>query len=76
MTGCGIMSSVWGMKLLCGSTVKVSIELPVATRHCRDMTEKWLKVTLNQNKQKNKQTETFLLKHALLILKCQTSDHE
>ena len=31
--------------------MKVSIELPVATRHRRDMTEKLLKVTLNPNKQ-------------------------
>ena len=30
------MSSVWGMILQWGSTIKVSIELPVATRHCRD----------------------------------------
>ena len=32
-----------------GSTIKVSIELPVATRHRRDMTEKLLKATLNPN---------------------------
>ena len=32
-------------------TIKVSIELPVATRRRRDMTEKLLKVTLNPNKQ-------------------------
>ena len=31
--------------------LRVSIELPVATRHLRDMTEKLLKVTLNLNKQ-------------------------
>ena len=29
----------------------MSIELPVATRHYRDMTEKLLKVTLNPNKE-------------------------
>ena len=29
----------------------MSIELPVATRHRRDMTEKLLKATLNPNKQ-------------------------
>ena len=29
--------------------MKVSIELPVATRHRRDMTEKLLKATLNPN---------------------------
>ena len=31
--------------------MKVGIELPVATRHRCDMTEKLLKATLNQNKQ-------------------------
>ena len=31
--------------------MKVSIELSVATRHRRDMTEKLLKATLNPNKQ-------------------------
>ena len=51
MTGCGIMSSVWGMILQCDSTIKVSIELPVATRHRRDMTEKLFKATLNPKKQ-------------------------
>ena len=45
------MSSVWGMILQWGSTIKVSIELPVATRHRRDMIEELLKATLNQNKQ-------------------------
>ena len=49
MTGCGIMSSVWDMILQRDSTIKVSIELPVATRHRRDMTEKLLKATLNPN---------------------------
>ena len=48
MTGCGIMSSVWGMALQCRNTIKVSI---FATRHRRDMTEKLLKATLNPNKQ-------------------------
>ena len=47
------MSSVWGKVLQWGSTIKVGIELPVATRHSRDMTEKLLKVTLNQNKHTN-----------------------
>ena len=37
------------MILQCGSTIKVSIELPVATRHHRDMTEKLLKAMLNPN---------------------------
>ena len=45
----GIMSSVWDMILQWGSTIKVSIELPVATRHRRDMTVKLLKATLNPN---------------------------
>ena len=36
------MPSVWDMILQWGSTLKVSIELPVATRHCHDMTEKLL----------------------------------
>ena len=49
VTGCGIMSSVWDMILQWGSTIKLSIELPVATRHRRDMTEKLLKATLNPN---------------------------
>ena len=43
------MSSVWEMILQWGSTIKVSIELPVATRHRRDMTEKMWKATLNPN---------------------------
>ena len=43
------MSSVWGMILQWGSTKKLSIELPVATRHRRDMTEKLVKATLNSN---------------------------
>ena len=51
MTGRGIVSSVWGMILQCRNTVKVSIELPVATRHHRYMTEKLLKATFNPNKQ-------------------------
>ena len=49
MTGCGVMSSVWDMILQCGSIIKVSIELPVATRHRCDMTVKLLKATLNPN---------------------------
>ena len=50
-TSCGIMSSVWGMILQWGSTIKVSIELPVATRHRRGMTENLLKATFKQKKQ-------------------------
>ena len=49
MTGCGIMPSVWDMILQCGSTIKVSIELPITTRHSRDMTEKLLKAMFNPN---------------------------
>ena len=45
------MSGVWGMILQWGSTIKVSTELPVETRHGRDMTEKLLKATLNLYKQ-------------------------
>ena len=45
------MSSVVGMTLQWGSTIKESIELPVSTRQHRDMTEKLLKATLDQNKQ-------------------------
>ena len=40
--------------------MKVSIELPVATRHRRDMTEKMLKATLNLNKQQQ-QLETLII---------------
>ena len=47
------MSSVLGMILQWESTSKVSIALPVSTRHCRDMTEKLLKATLILNKQQH-----------------------
>ena len=40
---------VWGMLLQWRSTIKVSTELPVTTRHPRDMTETLLKATLNPN---------------------------
>ena len=43
------MSSVLDMILQWGSTIKVSTELPVATRHRHDITEKLLKATLNLN---------------------------
>ena len=33
----------------CGSTLKVSIELPATSRHRRDMTERLLKATLSPN---------------------------
>ena len=39
------------MILQCRNTIKVSTELPVATRHRRNMTEKLLKATFNPNKQ-------------------------
>ena len=42
------MSSVWGI-FQCGSTLKVSIELPATSRHRRGMTERLLKVTLSWN---------------------------
>ena len=51
LTGCCIISSVWGIILQRGSSIKVNIELPVATRHHRDMTEKLLKAMLNPSKQ-------------------------
>ena len=40
-----------------GSTIKVSIELPVATRYRHDMTEKLLKVTLNPNSHTHTHTQ-------------------
>ena len=43
------MTSVWSMILQRGRTIKVSIELPVTTRHPRDMTERLLKATLYLN---------------------------
>ena len=54
------MSSVWGMKLQWGSTIKVSIELPVATRSLRDMAEKLLNATLNPDKQQQHKNVWFL----------------
>ena len=41
--------SVWGMIFQWVSTLKVSIELPVISRHRRDMTERLLKATLSPN---------------------------
>ena len=60
------VSSVWGMILQWGSTIKVSIELPVATRNRRDMTEKLLKATLNPNKQQQEQQDSVSLDNYLL----------
>ena len=48
------MWSVWSMILKWRNTIKMSIELPVTTRHRRDMKEKLLKAMLNQNKQQHK----------------------
>ena len=48
------MSCVGGLILQWGSTIKVSKELPVATRHRLDTTEKLLKATLNPNKQQQR----------------------
>ena len=62
-----IISSVFGMILQWGSTIKVSIELPVADRHCRDMTEKLLKVTLNRNKQQQQYWITALLTYKVQV---------
>ena len=45
------MSSIWDKIRQWGSTIKMSIELPVATRHRRDITEKLLKAVLDPNKQ-------------------------
>ena len=43
------------------STIKVSTELSVATRHRRDMTEKLLKVTFNPNKQQQEEMNINIL---------------
>ena len=43
------MSSVWSMIFQSGSTIKAIVDLPPAARHRRDMTEKLLKVMLNQS---------------------------
>ena len=48
------MLSIWGVILQWGSTIKVSIELPIAARHYCDMTEKLLEAMLNQNNQPTK----------------------
>ena len=44
------------MILQWGSTIKVSLELPVTTRHHHDMTEKLLIATFNPNKQHQHET--------------------
>ena len=45
------------MILQSASTIKVSTELPVASRHRRDITKKLLKATLNPNKQQQQQQQ-------------------
>ena len=50
VTGWIIKLCVWGMIFQWGSTLKVSIELPATSKHCRDMTERLLTATKNMNK--------------------------
>ena len=60
------------MILQAGSTIKVGIELPVATRHRCDMTEKLLKVMLNSNThthtQRTAKTLSLLGVHIILLV--------
>ena len=58
-----IFLSVWGMILQWGSTIKVSTELPAATRHRWDMTEKPEQITV---------TTTFFL--SVLMNRMSSSD--
>ena len=51
------MPSVWGMILQWGSTIKMSIELPAATRRRRDMTEKLLSDVKPEQTNNNKHFE-------------------
>ena len=44
-TGWNIISCHWGVIFQWGSTLKVSIELPITSRHRRNMTERLLKST-------------------------------
>ena len=46
----------------------MSIELPVVTRHRRDMTEELLKVTLNPNKQQQEASQAFLFAEFHLVI--------
>ena len=66
MTGCGIMSSVWGMILRRGSIIKVSIELLVATRHRHDMTEFFFKATVKP--EQTPTSDVILFMHVLKTL--------
>ena len=63
------MSSVWGMILQWGSTIKVSIEIPVATGHRRDMTEKLLKTTSNPNTHTHTHKENTSIKLSKFFFK-------
>ena len=54
------MPNVCEMIFQWGSTIKVGIELPAATRHRRDLTEKLLEAALNPNKQQQQQQNTYL----------------
>ena len=54
--------------------MKVSMELPVITRHRRDMTEKMLKVTLNPNKQQQQPSCKWSVKVKLAFLECMTQN--
>ena len=67
------MSRVWDMILQWGSTIKVSIELPVTTRHCRDMTEKLLKAMLNLNTHTHTHTVWYLV-GPFFYFKCANSE--
>ena len=66
------MSSVWGMILQWGSTIKVSTELPVATRHNHIMTEKLLKATLYPNKQQQMCLIFFYIRKMTVAAMCVT----
>ena len=52
------MPSVWDMTLQWGSTMKVSIELPAATRHRCDVTENLLKAMVTPNTHTHTHTHT------------------
>ena len=64
------MSSVWDMILQWGSTIKVSIELPAATRHRRDMAEK-----IVESDVKPEYTHTPILLHQMQQHKLNYLEH-
>ena len=68
--------SVWGMIFQWGSTLKVSIELPVTSRHRRNMTERLLKATLSPNQTKLEMCPQYMDAPAVgyLTIKLQNSD--